>query len=176
MFRLILLSGMAAFAAWAQSTGAATVVGTVTDKSGAVVPGAKVTVRNLGTQFISSGQTNSAGAYYVPSLNSGTYEVAVEATGFKKFVQTGLVLRINESPRIDVQLEVGNVTESVKVDATAPLLETETAGSGQVLDGELVEKLPVMQKGSMPVEASGLSGHSGLFGSRSTPSVRSRPD
>ena len=127
MFRLIFLSAMASFAAWAQSTGAATVVGTVTDKSGAVVPGAKVTVRNLGTQFISSGQTNAAGAYYVPSLNSGTYEVAVEATGFKKFVQTGLVLRINESPRIDVQLEVGNVTESVKVDATAPLLETETA-------------------------------------------------
>lgn len=146
MFRLIFLSAMASFAAWAQSTGAATVVGTVTDKSGAVVPGAKVTVRNLGTQFISSGQTNAAGAYYVPSLNSGTYEVAVEATGFKKFVQAGLVLRINESPRIDVQLEVGNVSESVKVDATAPLLETETAGSGQVLDGELVEKLPVMQK------------------------------
>jgi hypothetical protein len=130
----------------AQSTGAASLVGSVTDSTGAVVPGAKVLVRNLGTQFTSETQTSADGAYYVPNLSSGNYEVSIEANGFKKFVQSGLILRINESPRIDVRLEIGNVTESVKVDATTPLLETETAGSGQVLDGEVVEKLPVMQK------------------------------
>ncbi len=146
MFRIVLLLLLSASAAFSQSTGAASIVGTVTDSTGAVVPGVKVSVRNLGTQFVSAGQTNSAGAYYIPSLASGSYEVVVEAAGFKKFVQSGLILRINESPRIDVQLEIGNVTESVKVDGTPPLLETESAGSGQVLDGEVVEKLPVMQK------------------------------
>ena len=137
---------LAAIPVMAQSTGTATVVGTVADSTGAVVPGVKVTVRNTGTQFASEGQTNANGAYYIPNLSSGTYEVVVEAQGFKRFVQSGLVLRINESPRIDVVLEVGNVADSVKVNATAPLLETETAGSGQVLDGEVVQKLPVMQK------------------------------
>lgn len=63
-------------------------------------------------------------------------------------MQSGLTLRINESPRIDVVLEVGNVSEKIrwKPDASAPLLETGTAGSGQVLDGAVVQKLPVMQK------------------------------
>jgi hypothetical protein len=130
----------------AQSTGTATVVGTVTDSTGAVVPGVRITVRNTGTQIASEGLTNTNGAYYIPNLSSGGYEVTAEAQGFKKFVQTGLTLRINESPRIDVVLEVGNVSDSVKVNASAPLLETETAGSGQVLDGAVVQKLPVMQK------------------------------
>lgn len=137
---------IAALPMLAQSTGTATVVGTVSDSTGAVVPGVRVTVRNTGTQFASEGQTNANGAYYIPNLSSGNYEVVAEAQGFKKFVQSGLVLRINESPRIDVVLEVGNVSDSVKVDAAAPLLETETAGSGQVLDGDVVQKLPVMQK------------------------------
>lgn len=145
-FRVVSLFLLLASFAWSQSTGAASLVGSVTDTTGAVVPGARVTVRNLGTQFVSETQTTADGSYYVPNLSSGSYEVNIEANGFKKFVQSGLILRINESPRIDVRLEIGNVTESVKVDATTPLLETETAGSGQVLDGEVVEKLPVMQK------------------------------
>ena len=137
---------LAALPALAQSTGTATVVGTVTDPTGAVVPGVRVTVRNLGTQFAYEGLTTATGSYYIPNLPSGNYEVSAEAQGFKKFVQSGLVLRINETPRIDVVLAVGNAADSVKVDATAPLLETETAGAGQVLDGEVVQKLPVMQK------------------------------
>src|SRR5687768_2290760 len=132
--------------AFAQSTGAATVVGTVSDSTGAVVPNAKVTARNLGTQFVSESITNATGSYYIPNLISGSYELAVEAAGFKKYVETGLILRINEQPRIDVKLEVGNVAESVQVAATTPLLETETAGNGQILESELVQKLPVMQK------------------------------
>lgn len=131
---------------WAQSTGTATIVGTITDTTGAVVPGAKVIARNLGTSFQFETTTTAEGSYFLPNLNSGSYELRIEAAGFKTVQRSGIVLRINESPRIDVQLEVGNVTESIKVDATPPLLETETAGSGQVLDGEVVEKLPVMQK------------------------------
>ena len=142
MLRFATLLLLSAAAMWAQSTGAASLVGTVSDTSGAVIPGAKIAVRNLGTQFLYESQTNADGSYYVPNLPSGSYDLTVEGQGFKRFVQSGLILRISESPRIDVRLEVGNVTESVKVDATPPLLETESASSGQVLDGEVVEKLP----------------------------------
>lgn len=146
MLQLVLLVLACAFSAFAQTTGAATVVGTVTDSTGALVPNAKVTVRNLGTQFVSEGVTNAAGSYYIPNLSSGTYELAVEAAGFKKYTESGLILRINEQPRINVVLEVGSVSESIQVEATTPLLTTETAGNGQILESELVQKLPVMQK------------------------------
>ncbi|MCC6293114.1 MAG: TonB-dependent receptor [Bryobacterales bacterium] len=136
----------AATIAHAQSTGTATIVGTVTDTSGALIPAAKVTARNTDTSFLYESTTSPEGAYYLPNLRSGNYELRVEATGFKAAVRSGILLRINESPRFDIQLEVGNVSESIKVEGTPPLLETETAGSGQVLDGEVVEKLPVMQK------------------------------
>ncbi|MBL8230838.1 MAG: TonB-dependent receptor [Bryobacterales bacterium] len=130
----------------AQSTGGASIVGTITDTTGATVPGAKVTARNTGTSFLHETVTSPTGDYYLPNLNSGNYELRIEAAGFKTVQRSGIVLRINESPRFDIQMEVGNVTESIQVAATPPLLETETAGSGQVLDGEVVEKLPVMQK------------------------------
>lgn len=144
--RLIALAVFSATISLAQSTGTATIVGAVTDTSGAIVPGAKVVARNLEAQFLYEGLTNSTGEYYIPNLRSGNYDVTFEAAGFKTLVRSGIVLRINESPRIDVQLTVGSVSESVKVEATTPLLETESAGNGQILEAETVEKLPVMQK------------------------------
>lgn len=146
MNRLILVLLTFASLAIAQSTGTATLVGTVTDTSEAIIPGVKVTARNTATQISTESVTNATGAYYIPNLASGSYELIVEAAGFKRSVQTGILLRINEQPRIDVRLEVGNLADSVRVDATPPLLETESAGSGQVMGGEFVEKLPVMQK------------------------------
>ncbi|MEX2261183.1 MAG: carboxypeptidase regulatory-like domain-containing protein [Bryobacteraceae bacterium] len=146
MFRLLLLSALTALALSAQSTGAATLVGTVSDSTGAVIPAVKVTARNLGTQFVYEGQTNTAGAYYISNLPSGNYELVAEAEGFKRYVQSGITLRINEQPRMDIELQVGNVAESIEVTAAPPLLETETAGSGQILDTKLVTRLPVMQK------------------------------
>ncbi|HZO55794.1 MAG TPA: carboxypeptidase-like regulatory domain-containing protein, partial [Bryobacteraceae bacterium] len=129
-----------------QSTGTATIVGNVTDSTGAIVQGAKVTARNVETSFLYESVSTQEGAYYLPNLRSGSYELKVEASGFKSVVRSGIILRVSESPRIDIQLEVGNVTESINVEGRPPLLETETAGTGQVLDGEIVEKLPVMQK------------------------------
>ncbi|MBM3814013.1 MAG: TonB-dependent receptor [Acidimicrobiia bacterium] len=130
----------------AQTTGTATLVGKVEDTSGAVVVGAKVAARNLERGFVFETQANQNGDYYLPNLQSGSYELKVEAQGFKSFLRSGIVLRINESPRIDVRLELGSITESIQVDARPPLLETETTGNGQILEAELVERLPVMQK------------------------------
>ena len=72
--------------------------------------------------------------------------MTVEAPGFKRYLRDGLVVRTGEMPRLDVQLEVGAVTESVQVTGAAPLLDTETATAGQVLDGDLLVKIPVSQK------------------------------
>lgn len=140
---LLALGGAAGLA---QTTGTATLLGTVTDATGAVVPGAKVRAVDIGRSFVYETETNSVGAYYLPNLRSGSYELTVEAQGFKTFVRGGIVARINEQLRVDVELELGSVAESVRVEAAVPLLETETAGSGQILESKLVVRLPVMQK------------------------------
>ncbi len=132
LFLLLALALAIAVSGDAQTTGAATIVGTVSDTTGAVIPSAKVTVVNIETNFNFEGLTNQDGYYYVPYLRPGTYKVTVEAAGFKKYVRDGIELRTNDEPRIDVKLEVGNLTESVEVQAAASLLETETAVSGGV--------------------------------------------
>ena len=146
MIRLLSLVFLAALAASAQTTGTANIVGTVTDATGASVPGAKIRVKNQQTSFLYESVTSPSGDYYIPNLSSGTYQLTVEAAGFKSSVQRDIVLRINETPRINVRLEVGNVTESVNVTSRPPLLETESAGVGQILEGSTVQRLPVMQK------------------------------
>src|SRR3954447_761765 len=132
--------------AFAQTTGTATLVGTVTDNTGASVPGASIKIVNTETQFVYTGQTSPEGAYYVPNLIPGTYSFTIEATGFKRYVREGMILRTSEQPRIDVKLEVGAVTESIQVQASAPLLETETTSTGQILEGSTIVKIPVLQK------------------------------
>ena len=85
-------------------------------------------MRNQQSAFVYESASNDNGDYYIANLSSGTYQMTVEAPGFKTAVQFDIVLRINETPRLNVLLEVGSVTESVNVTCTAPLLETETAG------------------------------------------------
>jgi Na+/H+ antiporter NhaC len=93
--------------AFAQTTGTATVVGTITDNTGAVVPGAAVVIVNTETQFTSNGVASAEGAYYIPNLSPGTYRMTIEAPGFKRYIREGVILRTSEQPRIDVQLEFG---------------------------------------------------------------------
>jgi hypothetical protein len=146
MLRLLLLALMVVASAAAQATGTATMLGAVTDSTGAIVPGAKVTVTNTQAGFVFTSTTTAEGTWYIPNLNPGVYQLRIEAQGFKTYIQNGIQLRTAESPRFDVALEVGNVTESVQVAATLPLLETETAASGQVLEGDTIVKIPVLQK------------------------------
>lgn len=129
----------------AQSTRTATLVGTVTDPSGAFVVGAKVTVVNTETQFTYTGETTSNGDYYIPYLVPGPYQLKVEAAGFRTYVRSGIVLRVGESPRIDIQLEIGNITESVTVTGAVPLLETETAAAGGLMENRTFIRIPVLQ-------------------------------
>jgi len=135
-----------AASAFAQTTGAATMVGTVTDSSAAVMAGARVSVVNPDTGFHFEGVTNNDGYYYIPYLRPGVYNITVEATGFKKYVREGIELRTNDQTRIDVQLDVGSMTETVEVQGSTPLLETETSVAGGIMEGNTIEKIPVLQK------------------------------
>ena len=84
------------------------ITGKVSDPTGSIIPGAKVTVVNTGNSFASATVTNAEGYYSVPYLSPGTYQLTIEAPGFKRYLRDGIILRTNESPRIDVALEVDN--------------------------------------------------------------------
>jgi uncharacterized surface anchored protein len=143
--RLLLCHALVGVSLLAQSsTGTATMVGAVTDSTGSVVPGARITVTNADAGFVFTSITTAEGTWYIPNLNPGSYQLRIEAQGFKAYVQNGITLRTGEQPRIDVRLEVGNLTESIQVTGTAPLLETETSTSGQVLEGQTLIKMPVL--------------------------------
>jgi hypothetical protein len=161
-----LLLLFAASTAFAQTNGTATLVGNITDSSGAVMAGARIRVVNTNTAFVSETVSSAEGSYYVPNLIPGDYRITVEASGFKAHVRDGVTLRIDETPRIDIRMEVGNITDSVKVTASTPLLETETSVTGQVMEGDAVVKIPVMQKGlkRMTLYMPGLNVINGLHG------------
>jgi hypothetical protein len=142
---VVVLAVVTVTAAIAQVAGTATLVGTVTDTTGAVLPGVRVNVVNTATSFRSETTTSPEGSYYIPYLSPGTYQISFEASGFKRYVRDGFVVRTAEMPRVDIMLEVGSVEERVTVSAVAPLLATETAVAGQVLQGESIVRIPVQQ-------------------------------
>ncbi len=126
---------------WAQSL--AKLTGTVTDNTGAVVAGAKVTARNVTTGVVSDAATNESGVYQFPFLPPAEYEVDCELQGFKKAVRSGVVLETATTRSLDFTLEVGAVTESVQVNATVPLLESETSSVGQFIERTTVMNMPL---------------------------------
>src|SRR5437867_3852506 len=105
----------------------ATIVGRVTDESGAVVPGAKITITNVGTNESRDVIVNDNGEYAIPQLAPGQYTLTAEFAGFNKVVRSGIVLETNQQARFDITLKVGSVVEEVQVSAEALLVNTENA-------------------------------------------------
>ncbi len=122
---------------------AATIVGDITDSSGAVAPNVTVTVINEGTKIERKVQTNDAGQYRITPLNPGTYTIQVESTGFKREVRSGVVLEVAAVLEVDFDLKVGEVTETVNVTGVTPVLQTEDASVGNVVNAEELKNLPV---------------------------------
>ena len=121
----------------------AAISGAVTDSSGAALVGAKVTARDLDRGTLFPTTTNSEGLYNLPRLPVGRYEVRVEASGFQSALKSDVVLQLNQNARIDVQMQVGNVSQSVEVTSAAPLLQTESTQLGTVIDARTNEQLPL---------------------------------
>src|SRR5688572_19715564 len=142
---LALVLCLAAAPAAAQgSTG--TILGVVTDASGAAVPGALVTATNLDTQFTRSVPTDGSGQYLLPLMPTGKYKVDVALDGFKNFSQTGIVLEVGRNARIDAKIEAGNVSEVVSVVASAPLVETTSASLSRAVSQNEVLNLTLVNR------------------------------
>jgi hypothetical protein len=133
---------LAAPLVYAQTT--TTVYGTVSDKSGAVVPGAQVTATNTGTNLARTAQTNAEGQYRFEFMPIGSYTVQVTAAGFKKFVQKGIALDINVMARVDASLDIGVSSEAVEVTANAPAVNTEDAQIGRTVENAEITTLPIV--------------------------------
>src|SRR5258707_4413932 len=123
LFPLFLASALCASSLFAQSsTGTATMVGAVTDSTGPLLPGAKVTVTNKGAGFVFTSVSTSEGTWYIPNLNPGDYQLKIDAAGFKTYVQDGISLRTAEQPRIDVSLSAGTASETAVEPGAPPVL------------------------------------------------------
>ncbi|MFM8394183.1 MAG: carboxypeptidase regulatory-like domain-containing protein, partial [Acidobacteriota bacterium] len=121
----------------------ADVVGSVTDNTGAVLPNARVTITNLGTNTTRVGETNAAGDYVFNLLPIGQYSIRIEASGFKVFTATSLTLVAGDRTRVDAKMEIGATTEVVNVTVEANVLQTDTSTIGTAITGRLVQELPL---------------------------------
>ncbi|HYP07970.1 MAG TPA: TonB-dependent receptor [Bryobacteraceae bacterium] len=120
-----------------------TVTGTVSDPGGAIVPNVAVVARNVETGSVSQTVTTETGNFTLPSLPAGRYDIKVEAPGFKTFIAKGTQVQVAQTIRIDAVLELGATTETVSVEATAPLLRTENAEQSVNITGDRINQLPL---------------------------------
>src|SRR3954470_15341615 len=140
--RILLGLIVCATASWSQ-TATGTIIGTVSDHTGAVVPNAKVTVVNIATAARTEVATNAEGDYAAPLLPPGNYGVSVSAAGFKGYEQKGIRLQVQQQARVDIVLQVGALTESVEVTGDAAIVEATTSSIGKVVDSKRIAELPL---------------------------------
>ncbi len=120
-----------------------TILGRVTDTSAAVIPGAKVTVTQTDTGFTRTLITDSKGEYTAPSIPTGTYSVTAELTGFKTVTLANIRVGVDQRVRTDLKLDVGQMTETVEIQAETPLLQTSSSDLSATIDEEQIKMLPL---------------------------------
>lgn len=124
----------------------ASVRGMVTDSSQAAVPAVKVTVTDVNRNLDFTGQADAAGRYIILGLPPGTYKLSAEASGFQKYSHSAFALEVQQQATIDVELRVGQISTSVEVEGTAPLLDATSATLGQVIQNRYIQELPLMAR------------------------------
>ena len=127
---------------WGQDV-TASITGTVTDPSGAAIAGATVTAKDVARGTVTTATTNGDGAFYINRIPVGSYDVRVEASGFQTALQTGLVLVLNQTARLDIQMKVGQTTQVVEVTGSAPVLQTDTTQLSTIIDSRTNDNLPL---------------------------------
>jgi hypothetical protein len=161
----LLLLTLTAFVALAQVE-TARIAGTITDATGAVVPGAQITFTHVATNTTFKMQADAVGRYVSMPLRIGGYRVEVESPGFKRFIRAGIVLQLNETAVLDAVMEVGAVTETIDVTADAPLLETTQATQGQVIENSRIVDMPLNGRNYIQLALLGSGTLEPLSGSR----------
>jgi Carboxypeptidase regulatory-like domain len=166
----------------ADVTGA--ILGTVHDRSNAVIVGARVVATNVETNFSKAATTGSDGQYHILALPPGTYRVTAEASGFQTFTSTGIDVKVNDQLRIDATLDVGSLQHEVTVEASAVQVETESTQLGDVIESAKMLSLPLngrsyldllgLQAGVVPITSGVVPGDrsvSGMFANPGNVSV-----
>src|ERR1700730_14090997 len=125
-----------------------TITGTVSDPAGAVVAPAAIEARNTETGAVYTVAASATGNYTIVQLPAGTYALTVTVPGFKKYVRPGLIIQAAQTIRVDAALEVGSASESVTVNAEAPMLKTESGELSQTVESKTLDALPILQVGS----------------------------
>ncbi len=152
---------------WAQN--AATILGRVTDASGAVLPGTKVTARNLSTSLERTTVTSDTGDFEIPFLPvSGKYKLTAAKDGFQTQELSGIVLQVDQRARLDVSMKIGNVSEKIQVEDSVPIVNTESGSIGQVISNKKIVDLPLNGRNFVQLTAllpSAIVGTSGTVGS-----------
>ncbi|MBV9304626.1 MAG: carboxypeptidase regulatory-like domain-containing protein, partial [Acidobacteriaceae bacterium] len=141
VYRFLTIATISSLPAFAQGVGEIT--GTVSDPSGAAIVGATVVVINTGTSAERTVKTNDSGIYDFPALLPGNYIMRAEAPGFRKEERKDIVLQVEDVSRIDFAMQIGSVTDTVEVTGGAPVLETENATVGTVVENKRIVELPL---------------------------------
>ncbi len=132
---------LAAAPAWAQAT--AQLAGTVRDESGAVLPGVSVSMIQVDTGFTRAVVTEANGDYVMSNLPTGPYRLEISLQGFRTYLQTGIVLQVGATPTINAVLQVGNLEQTVSVEAAAPLVDIRSSGISEVVEQKRILELPL---------------------------------
>jgi len=139
----VVIFALPAISAPAQNTNTGEIKGIVSDPSGAVVPNVTITITDTQTGVVTHATTNGSGLYDVPSLLPSTYSVSFRGTGFREYVQQGVVLQV-ETIGINVTLQVGSASQEITVTAQPELLETESSDQHVIFDTHVVQDVPTV--------------------------------
>ena len=162
---LLLVSVLTASPAFAQAVSTASISGTVRDESGAILPGVTVTATQTATGLTRTVVSDDAGGYTLQSLPVGPYRLEFTLAGFRTFVQTGITLQVNTNPTVNATLSLGELSETVQVEASAALIETRNPGLGQLMENEQVVELPLNGRQTLDlVYLTGMATPSGTLG------------
>ena len=162
----VLLSGVVVSA----QLSTAQLSGRVADESGAVLPGVTVTATQTDTGLTRSVVTDADGTYVLPNLPTGPYRLEATLQGFRTYSQTGIVLQVAATPSINVVLGIGNLEETVSVEAAAPLVDVQSAGISDVVDNERILELPLQGRQVTDlIVLAGAAVQTGVVGSRNFP-------
>jgi len=168
--RIVLGIVFASVAAWAQTS---EISGVVRDPSGSAVPGATVKATQTATGVVRNTTSGADGAYVLPNLPIGPYQIEVTKEGFTRYVQTGVVLQVESNPTIDVALQVGAASAVVSVEANAAEVETRSTAIGSVVTNQQVAEMPL--NGRDPHELIFLAGMATYPGAGSYNTIRNYP-
>jgi hypothetical protein len=137
------LAALAFVAVVAAQTPTATLVGRVADSSRAAVPGAAIQVRRTTTNETRTAQSDANGDFTVAGLPPGTYDITIDKTGFRQVHETNLQLQVDQTARVDAQLQIGSVSETIQITADVPLLNTDTSARGDVISSQELVEMPL---------------------------------